>query len=157
MAPGDDPLRELFRAAEEFALAVYGRRPRSIRLDLEGADRPLHLPMPPPTPQPRQAAPAPPAPPAPQPRGVKHSPDFRCVNWYGQIYSLTPAQAAVVRILWDAWENETPDVGQESLLESSGSESAKLSDVFKDSPAWNTLVVSGGSRGTFRLANLPGG
>ncbi len=81
-----------------------------------------------------------------------HSPDFRSVFQDGLTYSLTKSQAAVVAILWAARESHTPDVGDELLLKASGTEQVKLALVFRDSPAWGTLVVEGGTRGVHRLA-----
>jgi hypothetical protein len=85
----------------------------------------------------------------------RHSPDFATVNWFGVTEHFTPSQAAVVRLLWDAWENGTPAVRQAWLLEQAGSDSSKLSDVFKDNPSWGRTVVPGRQRGTFQLAAPP--
>jgi hypothetical protein len=81
----------------------------------------------------------------------KHSSDYRSILWNGETYPLTPAQAAIVRILDDNRVNKTPDVGQDYLLEEAGVRSSRLEHLFKDSPLWRTLIVSGRSRGTFRL------
>ena len=66
---------------------------------------------------------------------ANHSPDFRTINWYGTPYKLTATQAAVVRVLWEARDNGTPDVGQHTLLEEAGSESSRLVDLFRRSEA----------------------
>ena len=58
----------------------------------------------------------------------------------------------MVRVLWEAWQNGTPDVGQDYLIEQADAASGRLADVFKGSPAWKTLVVPGESRGAYRLA-----
>lgn len=85
---------------------------------------------------------------------IHHSADFHSVRWYGQNFTFTHQQAAVVTLLWQAWENGTPDLGQEHLLERSGSESGRLRDVFKESqgmhPAWGEMVVES-RRGVYRL------
>ncbi len=81
---------------------------------------------------------------------TRHSTDFRSVHWFGTDYAFTATQAAAIKLLWEAWEDGTPDVGQETLLEAAGSSGNRLRDVFKDNPAWQALVVSA-SRGTFRL------
>lgn len=82
-----------------------------------------------------------------------HSEDFRSVLWFGASYSFTGNQAPVIARLWKAWENGTPDVGDETLLAAVDPESPprSLRDLFRGSPAWNTLVVEGGSKGSHRL------
>lgn len=90
-----------------------------------------------------------------RPRVARHSPDFRTVWWYGQKYTFTATQAAVVRILWEAKENDTPDVGQAELLTSVGAESPRLVDVFKRSPAWGVVIVPGERAGSYRLGDEP--
>ena len=54
--------------------------------------------------------------------------------------------------LWNAHQNDTPDVSQEYLLgEVVGSSQERLKDTFKRLDGWQTLIVPGGARGTFRL------
>jgi hypothetical protein len=84
--------------------------------------------------------------------GWRHSPDFASVRWNGTLYFLTPNQAAVVRQLWDAMEAGTPCVQGATLLEAADCESGKMSDIFKGSHAWLSLVVEGPAKGTYRLA-----
>jgi hypothetical protein len=81
-----------------------------------------------------------------------HSPDFRSVNWFGADYSFTPNQAAVVKVLWECYQAGTPDVGDSCLLEAVESNSERLDLVFRGHPAWGTMIVSGRTRGTRRLA-----
>ena len=83
----------------------------------------------------------------------RHSVDFACVRWHGESYSFTATQAAIVRVLWSAWEEGCPEIRQETLLDQVGSESRNLSDLFKGHPAWGKLIVGGGSKGAFRLAD----
>jgi len=85
---------------------------------------------------------------------ARHSPDFRSVFWFGQQYSFTATQARIVQELWRAWENGTPGVSGEHLLETSESLSARVADVFKHHPAWGTMIQPGKSKGTYRLAPL---
>jgi hypothetical protein len=82
---------------------------------------------------------------------ARHGPDFRSVHWFGTDYSFTAGQAAIVAIPWGAWENETPDVAHETLLGEAGLETKRLVVVFKDHPAWGTMIVGGQSKGTARL------
>ncbi len=82
---------------------------------------------------------------------TRHSPDFRSVNWFGVHHSFTPTQAAIVKVLWNAWENDTPDVGHETLLEKAGSESDRLVDVFKGHKTYKQLIDKGETKGSYRL------
>lgn len=86
----------------------------------------------------------------------RHGPGFGCVLWDGTLYTLTPSQGAVVRVLWRAARRGVPDVRQEYLLGAAGSDGRRLAHVFRDHPAWGALIISGPARGTFRL-NLDGG
>jgi len=81
----------------------------------------------------------------------KHSPDFRNVVWCGREFIFTGLQAAVVKVLWQAWELGTPDVGDAFLLESCASSGKRLRDVFKGNKAWGTMIREGHSRGSHRL------
>ena len=98
---------------------------------------------------------APLPPPAPEPAGARHGPDFRSVNWFGQSYHFGESEALAVKVLWEAWEAGTPDVGDRTLLAASGASATRLADVFRGNPAWGTLITEGGSRGTHRLADPP--
>ncbi len=135
----------LIEAARAHVRRLYGpgRHPRLVRVYVDGVAEPLNLPVLPPWQQPEPQT------------GPRHSIDFRSVNWFGAAYSFTPGQAAVVRLLWEARDNQTPDVGQETLLEAGGSEGSRLADLFREHTAWATLIVPGTSRGTFRLAAPP--
>lgn len=82
----------------------------------------------------------------------RHSADFRSVHWDGTDYAFNPSQAAIVGILWRAWEAGTPDVGSDTLLEESGSESDRVRALFARNPAWGVLIVQGAGKGTYRLA-----
>jgi hypothetical protein len=86
----------------------------------------------------------------PHPR-FRHSPDFRSVNLDGQEYSLTGRQAQAVEFLHEMHHNRTPEVSQSLILERLESKYADLRYVFKNSPAWGTLVVPGRTKGSFRL------
>jgi hypothetical protein len=64
-----------------------------------------------------------------------------------------------VRILWDAWENGTPDVGEKEIFALMEVEcqpkSQRLSGLFarpKKHPAWDTMIRRGATRGTRRLS-----
>lgn len=83
-----------------------------------------------------------------------HSTDFRSVQWFGAEYSFTAAQAPVVKCLWGNWQQGTPDVAEDTLLLAIDPQGppARLRDVFRYSSAWKSLIVRGGSKGTYRLA-----
>lgn len=80
-----------------------------------------------------------------------HSNDFRSAHWYGTDYTFTPMQAAAVKILWEAWGNGTPEMGQEYILVNIDSDSKHLKDIFKGNSAWKTIIVAGRTAGSFRL------
>ena len=86
-----------------------------------------------------------------KPELPRHSPDFRTFDWRGEVLKFTPTQARVAEILCKAFENRTPDVGLDYLLENSESEARRLRDVFKGTKALGTLIVPGQRRGTYRI------
>jgi hypothetical protein len=111
-----------------------------------------------------QPTPAPPASAqigeATEPQPPKHSSDFRSVVWYGTPFQFTPTQAACVKVLWREWENGTPEVGEDAILEDPEVEAdaKRLIDVFRDKksptgyhPAWRTMIVVGATKGSYRL------
>ena len=81
----------------------------------------------------------------------RHSPDYATVTLDGQAYHLSPLRAAAVRVLHEAYLQGVPELHGQYILVAIESNSTGLSDVFKRSPAWGTLVVSGATRGAYRL------
>jgi hypothetical protein len=86
---------------------------------------------------------------------ARHSEDFCSVVWFGTEYRFTKTQAACIRVLWEAWENKTPTLSEETILAKAGSQGSRLRDVFKskkDGPhmAWGTMIVEAG-KGRFQL------
>lgn len=79
-------------------------------------------------------------------------PGYRTVVWRGETYSFGPGQAGAVERLWKAWEAGTPDVPDAELLEAAESVGQRLRDVFKNSGAWDTIIVQGAGKGLRRLA-----
>jgi hypothetical protein len=152
-------LAELLALIDSWCSRNLGRRPVEVGFRWRDSARPSWWPMPdvPPAvmPPPAAAGADPPPTPGPAPAAPtgfpRHSADFRSVHWFGADYTFTPTQAAVVRQLWEAWEDGTPGLGQETLLEGAGSTGDRLRDVFRGSPAWGTLVVPLG-KGLFALA-----
>lgn len=85
----------------------------------------------------------------------RHSPDFRSVHWDGTDHAFTANQAAIVKQLWEAYENGTPDVGGDTLLVGADADTKQIKDVFKKHPAWRSMIVEGSTKGTYRLAPKP--
>jgi len=83
------------------------------------------------------------------------SPDYRSVNWCGEEISLSPMRAHVVEILHQAFLNGTPDVSQHYILETIGTTSTSLKEVFqekdKESRIRGRLIIQGRTKGTVRL------
>lgn len=86
----------------------------------------------------------------------KHGNDFRSILWDGRLYSFTESQACVVRILWENWERGTAEVGTVTLLNAIDEENdrQKLSTVFRDCPAWGTIIKPGSTKNSYRLVSL---
>lgn len=83
-----------------------------------------------------------------------HDPKFLHVNWYGQEYVFTPAQAKCVKVLWNFWKLRTPIIREEMVLEVANLKARTLKDVFSTGPgraAWGTMIGDGDRRGTVRL------
>jgi hypothetical protein len=85
---------------------------------------------------------------------ARHSPDFRSVHWHGVDYVFSPIQAAIVRQLWQAWEQGTPDIGGDALMVGAGAETRELRHGFRNHPAWGRMIVSL-RRGLYRLSAPP--
>lgn len=82
----------------------------------------------------------------------KFSPDFRSVSLRGQSFTLTSRQAQVVEILYNAYLQGPPDIGQDYILEKLGSPTSRLRDTFRSrKEAWGVLIIKGNSPGTYRL------
>ena len=60
-----------------------------------------------------------------------------------------------MKLLIENWREGTPDVGDETLLLAIDPEAppARLSTLFRNHDAWGTMIVSGGTKGTHRLAD----
>jgi hypothetical protein len=82
--------------------------------------------------------------------GARHSLDFRSICWFGTVHSFTSTQAAVLKLLWESWEQGTPEVGGDTLLVAADSTAQSLRHVFRGHPTWGTMIIQG-RRGTYRL------
>lgn len=80
---------------------------------------------------------------------VACSDDFHSVRWFGVEHTFSAQQAAVVKILYQHWERGTPEIGGDYLAETV--ECCRIPDLFKNHPAWNTMIVPGERRGNYRL------
>ena len=83
-----------------------------------------------------------------------HSPDYRCIRRHGSVLTLSSREAEIVQMLHELYENGTPDIGQEYIInEICGPESnvKRLRDLFSDKRVWKALVTKGKRSGTFRL------
>ncbi|MCD4728170.1 MAG: hypothetical protein K8R46_10940 [Pirellulales bacterium] len=89
----------------------------------------------------------------------RYAPGFRSVHWHGVDYSFTQNQAACIKELWTAWENGTPELDGLTVVTAADVAQARLVDVFKAKggmhSAWGSLVVSGTTKGAYRLADGP--
>jgi hypothetical protein len=81
----------------------------------------------------------------------RHSPDFRSAYWFGVDYRFTSGQSDAIEILWEAWENKTPEVGENYILETIGLDTEHLKNIFQGHPAWGAMIQPGGTKGSFRL------
>jgi len=77
----------------------------------------------------------------------QHSRDFASVKARGKLYTFTRTQRLIVAHLWEAWENDTPFVGQRTLLSEADCSGLRLRDVFRGNPAYGELIVAGPERG----------
>lgn len=82
----------------------------------------------------------------------QHSPDFRSVVWNNESHNFKPIQAAIVKILWENWKKDTPEISAQYLLESADSQSERLDLVFRGNRAWGKMIIPGTTKGTYRLA-----
>jgi len=83
---------------------------------------------------------------------TRHSADFRSVTWFGEKYTFTANQAACIRLLWEAWENDTPELSGSVILETADIAQDRLSAVFRNHPAWGTMIRPGQTKGSYRLS-----
>ena len=81
----------------------------------------------------------------------EHSLDFSSVIFEGTKYSLGPAERAAFHILHKAWEEGTPEVGGDYVLAEIESNARSISELFRRSGIWKTVIVPGNRRGIYRL------
>ncbi len=87
---------------------------------------------------------------------MKCSDDFRSVVWGTEQFSFTAQQAACIGVLWKHWQNGTPEIGQDYIMEHIDSSQNRLRDVFKAKTkvhaAWGRLIIEGQTKGAYRLS-----
>lgn len=81
--------------------------------------------------------------------------DYRSCRWRGQPFEFTPTQAKVMKTLHEEWSQGTPSVSKYTLLDDIGSVTTELRDIFRNNHAFKSLIISGNTSGTWRLAPAP--
>jgi len=77
--------------------------------------------------------------------------ESRTIVWKCILYTLTPKQAKVVGILYDAHQNKRPDMPWEYILENTDIQSSRYTDIFKRLRGYKELIEPGERKGTIRL------
>ena len=103
-----------------------------------------------------QEAPQPDPPPSSEPQEFRHNKDYSVVIWRGKEYFLSSRQAKCVRLLHKAHTDGAPWLRGQDILKivapsPKGNVSIRMSDIFKDSPAWNDGLVTTNKRSFYRL------
>ena len=102
-----------------------------------------------------QAAPQPDPPPisepSPEPQEFQPNKDYSVVIWRGKEYFLTDRQAKCVRLLHKAHTDGTHWLSGPNILRKINSSELRLSDIFRDSPAWNDGLVVRNRQNFYRL------
>ena len=94
--------------------------------------------------------------PSPEPQEFEHNADYSVVIWRGKEYFLTERQAECVRLLHKAHTDGAPWLRGQDILKivapsPKGIVSIRMSDIFRDSPAWNDGLVTTNKRSFYRL------
>jgi hypothetical protein len=80
---------------------------------------------------------------------VRASPDCCSVHWFGADHVFNKGQAACVRILLNAYQQGTPCIAEETILDAAGL-NTPLRSIFRGNPAFGAMIVPAG-KGIFRL------
>lgn len=154
LEPPQDSEETLYQAARRFAQGLPGAPKRAQWITIETSNGATYR-----MPVPEQSTSPPPQPSTNSPSALpprRRSPDCRSVHWDGCLYEFTAEQSQVVRLLWDAWENGTPDVAQETLRDLAKVYTSRLRDLFRKNPAWGALICKGKTQGSLRLGRIEG-
>jgi hypothetical protein len=87
--------------------------------------------------------------------GPDHGIDFVWVRCELGEFNFSKNQRDVVKALWLDWERGGSGISAAHLLEHAEAVSAKLSDVFKNHPAFGVLIIRGDRKDVYRLAMTP--
>ena len=106
-----------------------------------------------------RAAAVPNSPPSSESQEFQPNKDYSVVIWRGKKYFLTVRQAECVRLLHEAHTDGNPWLRSQDILgkvapSPKGISSIRMSDLFKDSPAWIDGLVDHTTRRTFYRLNL---
>lgn len=82
---------------------------------------------------------------------VRYSPDFSTVTVNGKTWHFVGTQARAIGVFMKQWEAGVPELNQQYVLTEAESEASRLRDLFKNSPAWGTLLVRCTRAGFYRL------
>ncbi len=83
-----------------------------------------------------------------------HDEHFRVVDWFGREYRFTEMQSKAVALLWKKWNSDHPCVTAADIMDEVDSKRDSVSDIFKDSEAWNSMIryaKGDGGKGMYRL------
>jgi hypothetical protein len=82
-----------------------------------------------------------------------YSNNFQSISFNKEPYTLNKRQAIIVKTLYEAYQNNTPEVSTQTLsdLLEPNDKANSIPDIFKNHPAWNILIVSGKQKGSYRL------
>ena len=91
-----------------------------------------------------------------EPREFQPNKDYTVVKWRDKDYFLTDRQAECVRLLHKAHTDDTgwlrgPDILIEISPSSKGNIAIRMSDIFRDSPAWKDGLVVRNPQNSYRL------
>jgi hypothetical protein len=83
-------------------------------------------------------------------RGVRYANDYSTVKWGDETFTFTKKQRRVVQALFAA-RREGHELHQQGLLDAADSDATRLRDLFRDHPAWGSMIAPGEDIGTYRL------
>ena len=84
-----------------------------------------------------------------------HNADFTEVKWFGKRYAFTKGiQSRAIEMLWVEFEKGGFSIHEKTIGEKteSSSERFRLRDVFRNHPAWGTMIQTAETKGCHRIA-----
>ncbi len=82
---------------------------------------------------------------------LHHSEDFRAVSWRDRVFRFSPTQAKVIKVLMSAARAGGGELHEDEIIGRVQSGASRLVDLFREHPAWRSLIIRGSSKGVFRL------